>query len=365
VVLGLSNVIVAGIILSDGQMKMLPPMSLTLTGDEQLVLLGEDASALPNTFSQEAAGRSKALTLELDRSNTGRTAKVKGDVNGATEEEDETQIIVIVGWNESIGAVMDDIDRSVGKDSKVVVYSPASEELRVKFLDSAQKRRAHTYQNITVEHRAGSLGARFKLEELPLCHAHKVLLLADNSAESASEADSHTMATILQIQDILHDQELKAHANGEDDVVEEDAVVIIPQILQLQAEEACRMMGLQDLLNSTQLAAQIIALVSETPAMSGVIAEILSDTGVHFCIRDLSDYISGSEGNLPPEVSFDEIMVAAAKSGEVVFGWSEVGGSRSGPWEMNPKDKAKRRSCSADCCVVALRHVHQHLAAGH
>merc|ERR1740123_420010 len=115
--------------------------------------------------------------------------KTQGCIKRVATSHKNAELVLVIGWNESIGAILLKMDFVVSQGSRVIVYSPKPEADRVDFLDNAQRRRSHNYANLTIEHKTGELGARFELEELPLEKASKMLILADDSAASSREAD--------------------------------------------------------------------------------------------------------------------------------------------------------------------------------
>jgi len=340
---GLPGVILVGIVPPHGPPQLLPPMGRVILPDDQLLMLAEDASTVPTFFSRVTTGVNRARKLLY------RSGRDESHIIPPEARQNETELAVVLGWNESIGAVIEAIDKFVGPGSQVVIYAPRPVEKRMQFLNNAQKRRSYRYQNLTIEHREGSIGARFQLEDLPLASSKKILILADDSAKEGEE-DLQTAATILQIQDILKEQ-----SGG--DVTR--LPVIVPQLLQSATEEALRRSGLSDVINSNRLSAQLTAMVCESPTLSGVITELLSEWGCQFGIRELTEYPAVA-GNVAlaqsAGVSFDEVLVAAALAGEIAIGWSAVGAGASGPWEMNPKDRERKRPWMPTSRVVAIRH---------
>merc|ERR1712070_771098 len=97
----------------------------------------------------------------------------------------------------------------------------------------------------------------------------------------------------------------------------------MPQILGKDTGLAIRASGLTDCIDSTRLSARVMASVCETPELSAVFQEILSETGAKFSIRKLSDFI---ESPVPENgLSFNELLAAAASAGEIVVGWKRGG----------------------------------------
>jgi len=273
--------------------------------------------------------------------------------------------------------VIDNIDRNVGKNTRIVVYAPVAADIRQKFLDDSQERRNYHYRNVSVEHMQGHIGARFQLEKLPLDEAKRVIILADKSAECPEAADRLTLAVILQLRDILSNQKEINFASPSKGLrqfmaknfgtqYEEDQPVIIPQMLSMGATEVMARMDLKDYIESNRLAGSILSMVSESPETRSIISEILRDDGYQFCIRPLSNYsalqalhnerhsCNGHNGTSDLCLSFEEVSAAAAAKGEIAVGWSAEGAGPSGPWELNPKRRTVLRTVSSTMRIVVL-----------
>lgn len=228
----------------------------------------------------------------------------------------------------------------VGAGSKVIFYSPKAACDRMEFLENAQRRRSHRHENITVEQRTGPLGARFRLEDLPLENTSKILILADDGASTSAEADGHTIAVILQVVDIL------AERTGN-----KSSVVIVPQLLDRTSHRACKHLGISDFIDSNVLAAGLMAHVSQSPQLNIVVNEILSGS-CQIRIAELGEYLD--PGNFAAGVTFNEAAGAAAAVGEIALGWSTMGDDAGGSWDLNPKDIEARRPWSHSACLVIL-----------
>jgi len=233
-----------------------------------------------------------------------------------------------------------------GPGTKVVIYSPTPTVDRTKFIESDMCRRKETLSNLTVHHMEGSLGARFLLEDLPIKTSSKILILSDNHASGAFGADSHTMAVIMQVRDILG---IKC---GDENSAASARPVIVPEIQEEYTEETCAHLGISDYINSVHLVARMLAVVAETPDMSSIINDIVSPDGTNFVIRNLDDYSMILDVD---QVSFDMVVAVGALCDEVVVGWSRVEGTCADPWEINPKDRKACRPWTPDSRLVALR----------
>jgi len=331
-IFALPGVVPLGLVPPEGQPMLLPPMDYRLRGTEQLILLAEDETKLPSKVPNTPEVFSEGFGA-LDCK--GKRALA----NHGCSRHKSSETVFIMGWNESIGAVMFELDTAVlGAGSRAIIYSPKAECDRTAFLENAQRRRGHRFENIAVEQRAGPLGARLHLEDLPLEDTSKILILADDSASSSAEADGHTIAVMLQVLDIL------AERTGS-----KSSAVIVPQILERASHKACENLGIVDFIDYNVLAAGLMTLVSQSPALNAVISELLSGT-CEIRIAELGEYLPA--GNFTAGVSFEEASRAAAVAGEIALGWSAEGGS----WDLNPKDKMARRPWTHSACLVILGH---------
>jgi len=326
--------------------KMLPDMDYMFTGQEELVLLAEDATVLPT----EVLPTKEQLTY-FSQKLIQKPTRAKHEQVAFKDPEQE--LIVVIGWNEAIGAMVTEVDALVSANSEVLVFSPHSVSEREEFLASAQKRSGWTYRNVTVSHRQGSIGARCMLEELPLEQAARIFILADNCAKSAFEADGLTVSAILQVRDILKERKDEVRLGQ----------VIIPQLLSASVQGAIEQCGLVDYIDSNRLSARILASVCQTPRLSSVFQAILSESGVRLYLRNLDAYkhlLKKDEDCtllLPHEmgeVSFAEVTSAAAALGEIALGWSVLPDTPHTPVSSILSDvssvfKTKSPKCSFSC----------------
>jgi len=333
-------VVACGYQTADGVLKLLPPMDTVLQGDEKLILLAEDASTLPHSISNER------LIGTSELRNMGR--KLCSKKHKLQQQGLQTQIVVIIGHNESIGSVLLELHKTIPSECEVVMFSPQSERSRRDFIDEVQRRLRREFKNLKMSFQTGPMAARFRLEALPLKKASRIFFLADSSSKQ-TEVSSQTIAGILQVQGILEDAN-----NPEECAHERSSPVIIPQILDDATAKSCTQLRVQDYINSNELAARLLAVVCESPHVSGIINGIVAEDGCDFIIRSVNEYpdlnLSGAG-----EITFDQVTQVAANAGEIALGWSEVGAGSTGPWEMNPKEKSKRRPWNSDARVVALK----------
>jgi len=342
---GLPGVVPVGLARADGKLELLPPMEIRLTGDEKLLLLAEDVSTLPACVDRMAVG-------SASQANMIPTTREVVQVNGMMADT-QRNTIIILGWNEAVGAVLVQLDYVLSKGSIVVIYSPYSATNRMEFIKAALKRRGkECFQNFEIQHLTGALCARTPLKSLPLDVASRVFVLADCTVSEPRDADGSALAAVVQIKDIIFEMGHKVDP------------IIMPQILMESSEDQFSNIGICDSVLSNRLSGMICAVVAVNPSMQSVIEELLSDTGCDVCIRSLSDYpaLRGQSKGTPQAVKFNEVIARAARAGEVAIGW-RPSGKDGDDWIMNPPERSTPQACSAATQVVVLRKPTR--AAGH
>ncbi|CAE7451059.1 unnamed protein product, partial [Symbiodinium natans] len=291
----------------ENEVMLLPPMDYVFGGMESLICLAEDSSTLPRSV---AAGTHYEVARK--RSKASKSMKHRGSMVQVTRQHEA--LVIVFGWNEAIGSMLHEVDLAVGPKSDVIVYSPQDIGHREEYLEASQVRRNCRFQNITVKHKQGLLGARYKLEQLALEEAEKIFILADSSARSDEAADCDTVATLLQVRDIFRERG-KHHPD----------LVIMPQVLGKRAEHNCWKSGLIDYINSNRLSCQVLAQVCQSPEICNLFAELLLGDTARICIRHLSDYVCDvvdEDDHEGRQINFSEVLAAVSKAGEVAIGWS-------------------------------------------
>jgi len=276
--------------------EMCPRMTRELQAGEEFVLLAEDsASAWP---SNKPSKRPPSLMTEVDAHEP------------LSHREHLPEHIMILGWNEMLGVMLLELDLMVAKGTEVLILAPKPADERDSLIDKVQHRWDTKLKNITkFHHIVGQLGSRFQLDELPtpIEDASRIFILADEDAPDPQYCDACTVATILQIRDILLNKGL-----GRD-------IPIIPEIRDALTENICVSVKASDFIDSSGLPAQVLAMMAYQPRIADVLEEIISENGsVSFAIRKLDKYCLP----VPEKISFFQARDIVAQAGDALVGWS-------------------------------------------
>lgn len=356
--------------------KLCPGNDYTLELGEELVLLATDSACV---IAQKAPTKPPQV---------GHLVYTSPSLNPGQTLRDKPEKILIMGWNEKTGYIINELDGIVAPGTEVVLVSPASnhDERYLQITSTLSQKK--TLENITFKQVQGIMGSRWTLEELPdnaVTEASRIFILGDDDAVSAKDADTGTIGVLMQIRDIIVDS--KAEKSMQENPVS-TKIPIIPEIQDPESEMHCQMIQACDFIDTSGLPSKILAMVAYNPRINTVLDQILSESSdIKFAIRKLQEYIQ--PGTEPPScISFAQVQYLASQSGDVVVGWTlpskedhpkkAMNTPRSCPkrdfanvmreqascstpvvdWEINPNQKHKERAWNAsiDSLVVLCSH---------
>lgn len=211
--------------------------------------------------------------------------------------------------------------------------------------------------NITLVNREGNAVIRRHLESLPLQSFDSILILADESVEdSAIQADSRSLATLLLIRDIQAKRlPMVTHVQrgsfsqgswiGEMQQAS-DKSVIISEILDPRTKNLLSMSKISDYVLSNELVSMALAMVAEDRQINDVLEELFAEEGNELQIRQADLYLREGE-----ELSFYEVLLRARQRREVMIGYRLANAERA---VINPPSKSERRRWSVKDAFVVI-----------
>ncbi|KAM0928476.1 hypothetical protein ACQ4PT_002504 [Festuca glaucescens] len=212
-------------------------------------------------------------------------------------------------------------------------------------------------ENVTLVHREGNAVIRRHLESLPLESFDSILILADESVEdSAIQADSRSLATLLLIRDtqakrLPYKEAFRGGSFSEgswmgDMLQASDKSVIISEILDPRTKNLLAMSKISDYVLSNELVSMALAMVAEDRQINYVLEELFAEEGNELQIRQSDLYLREDE-----ELNFFEVMLRARQRKEVVIGYRLEDAERA---IINPPNKVSRRRWSRKDVFVAI-----------
>ncbi|PIA45161.1 hypothetical protein AQUCO_01700594v1 [Aquilegia coerulea] len=266
------------------------------------------------------------------------------------------QKILLSGWRRDIDDMIVVLDAFLAPGSELWMFNEVLEKERDKKLIEGGLD-INRLVNITLVNREGNAVIRRHLESLPLESFDSILILADESVEdSALQADSRSLATLLLIRDIqakrlpCRETMVSRGSFSQGSWMGEmqqasDQSVIISEILDPRTKNLLSMSKISDYVLSNELVSMALAMVAEDRQINNVLEELFAEEGNEMHIRPSDLYLREEE-----ELSFYEILLRARKRREIVIGYRLVNAERA---VINPPAKnEKRRWSTKDVFVV-------------
>ncbi|KAL0903741.1 hypothetical protein M5K25_028139 [Dendrobium thyrsiflorum] len=264
----------------------------------------------------------------------------------------KAQKILLCGWRRDIDDMIVVLDAFLAPESELWMFNEVPESDREKKLIDGGLDFIRL-ENISLVHREGNAVIRRHLESLPLESFDSILILADESVEdSAIQADSRSLATLLLIRDIQarrlpFKEAMVSHIHpvsffhgswiGEMQQAS-DKSVIISEILDPRTKNLLTMSKISDYVLSNELVSMALAMVAEDRQINDVLEELFAEEGNEMQIRSSDLYLREEE-----ELNFYEIILRGRQRKEIVIGYRLADAERA---VINPPAKDARRKWS-------------------
>ncbi|KAI0511494.1 hypothetical protein KFK09_012124 [Dendrobium nobile] len=260
--------------------------------------------------------------------------------------------ILFCGWRRDIEDMIMVLDAFLAPESELWMFNEVPESDREKKLIDGGLDFIRL-ENISLVHREGNAVIRRHLESLPLESFDSILILADESVEdSAMQADSRSLATLLLIRDIqarrlpfkeamvsrIHPVSFFQGSWIGEMQQASDKSVIISEILDPRTKNLLTMSKISDYVLSNELVSMALAMVAEDRQINDVLEELFAEEGNEMQIRSSDLYLREEE-----ELNFYEIILRGRQRKEIVIGYRLADAERA---VINPPAKDARRKWS-------------------
>ncbi|CAN0888201.1 Ion channel CASTOR [Linum grandiflorum] len=268
--------------------------------------------------------------------------------------------ILLCGWRRDMEDIIMVLDAFLAPGSELWMFNDVLENDREKKLIDGGLDISRLV-NICLVNREGNAVIRRHLESLPLESFDSILILADESVEdSAIQADSRSLATLLLIRDIQAKRlpyreamftPVQRGSFSQGSWIGEmqqasDKSVIISEILDPRTKNLLSMSKISDYVLSNELVSMALAMVAEDRQINDVLEELFAEEGNELQIREGDLYLREGE-----ELSFYEIMLRARQRKEIVIGYRLCNAERA---VVNPTGKSERRRWSVKDVFVVI-----------
>ncbi|MEY4397410.1 MAG: hypothetical protein RLZZ40_1166, partial [Actinomycetota bacterium] len=240
--------------------------------------------------------------------------------------------LLVIGWSSMGHSVLSELATFLPKGSTAhIVANP-------KYVDPAELK-ALKFPGLTVSFSASTGDIDELIAAAEAKHYDEVIVLGYRNAISESEADAQTMLTMLQMNTLFEDSKNKVHPTR-----------LVAEILDSRKAELARVAAVDDLVISDNLAALVVAQVSENPALAPVFTDLFDADGASVNMRPIEEYAP-----LKKKVAFSQLVAAGVARNESVIGYRVAANSRDGAAQgvvLNPAKGSEFTPAEGDSIIV-------------
>ncbi len=311
-ILAFNTASVIGIVDDKGVAHLNPKQSTKLTDSTRIIAIAEDDDKLVYTGVREDIATKKITATKPP------TAK--------------PEHLLVIGWSSMGRSVVSELAAFLPKGSSVHIVAQS------KFVAAAEMTDL-TFGDIKVTHASVSGDIDELIAAASAKKYNEVIILGYRNAISESEADAQTMLTMLQMNQLF-----AADGNGV------EPTRLVAEILDSRKAELARVAAADDLVVSDNLAALLIAQVSENPALAPIFEDLFDAEGASINVCPVEQYLP-----IGAEVEFAELVAVARAHGESAIGYrvmANAPGDAASGVQLNPPKTTRFKLAPGDALVV-------------
>jgi voltage-gated potassium channel Kch len=303
---------VIGLVTDKGETMINPSAKTKLTATTQIIAIAEDDDKVVYTgVREELANKKYAAGKAIVR---------------------KAEHILVIGWSSMGRSVITELAAYLPKGSSVHIVAQNKFVAPAELADLKFGGVKVSYASVNgdIDELIAAASAK-KYDE--------VIILGYRNAISEAEADAHTMLTMLQMNQLF-----EAKGNGV------EPTRLVAEILDSRKVELARVAAADDLVVSDNLAALMIAQISENPGLAPVFEDLFDADGAAINVKPVEHYVA-----LGKEIEFAELVAIGRAHGESVIGYrilAEAGNDASTGVRLNPSKTTKFKPAAGDTLVV-------------
>jgi voltage-gated potassium channel Kch len=256
---------VIGLVDEKGNTQINPAQKTKLTAGRKIIAIAEDDDKVVYTGTRDDLGKLKPVnTKAITR---------------------KAEHLLVIGWSSMGRSVLTELAQFLPKGSSIHIVA------QNKFVAPAELADLK-FGNIKVSFASVNGDIDELIAAASAKKYNEVIILGYRNAISQSEADAQTMLTMLQMNQLF-----MADGNGV------EPTRLVAEILDSRKQELARVAVADDLVVSDNLAALMIAQISENPALAPVFEDLFDADGAAINTKPVDHYVA-----LGKEVSFGELV---------------------------------------------------------
>ncbi|WP_462254007.1 CASTOR/POLLUX-related putative ion channel [Ekhidna sp.] len=302
---------IMGIQFADGHVAINPPMDTVFSkGDKVIGITEDDDTLIPNSNP-----------VDPHESNIVYTEP----------EPQDSEKLLIVGWNNRARYIIRELDNYVPKGSEVRVVS--------KFPDAEKtiNRLKERVKNITIDFELQDTTGRETLESMGLEQYDYIILLCYQNYFPIQEADAQTLITLLHLRNFT---EIKG-----------SKYKIVSEMLDIRNRQLADITSADDFIVSDKLISLLMSQVSENKDLMRVFEDLFDADGSEIYIKPAIEYVQPGM-----KMNFYTILESAARKNEVAIGYRVISKARDADDQygvvLNPKKSDEFVLAENDMVIV-------------
>ena len=224
----------------------------------------------------------------------------------ATKSAAKPEHLLFIGWSSMGRAVVGELAEFLPKGSTVHIVAEA------RHVAPEELKGLSFGKNIKVTFASVSGDIDDLIKAASAKKYNEVVILGYREAISEAEADSQTMLTMLQMNQLF-----EAKGNGV------EPTRLVAEILDSRKAELARVAAVDDMVVSDNLAALLIAQVSENPALAPVFDDLFDADGASLSVNPIEHYAPVGK-----PIEFAQLVAIGRANGESVIGYRTLEGSK-------------------------------------
>lgn len=304
---------VIGVVDAKGKTHVNPASTTKLSAGSKIIAIAADDDKVVYTGVREDISKKKIAKP---------AAKVR-----------KPEHLLVIGWSEMGRSVISEVAAFLPKGSTVHIVAQS------KYVAPDQLKNLKFGANVKVTFASVSGDIDELIDAASAKKYNEVIVLGYRNAISEAEADAQTMLTMLQMNQLFD-----AEGNGV------EPTRLVAEILDSRKAELARVAAVDDLVISDNLAALLIAQVSENPSLAPVFDDIFDADGAAIHVNPIEDYAP-----LGKEIEFAELVAIARAHGESAIGYRVINnakGNAGSGVHLNPDKTTKFKPVTGDTLVV-------------